>query len=92
MSAYGKLPALLERISTLESGTTLCRRRYCYAEAFSWLPYCETRQEPTPFRFFEPSGFSFSRFALQAEFRLGYGIGLAGPSSLSPFIRVSSAC
>lgn len=41
MSALAKLPALLERIGTLESDQTLCRRRYCYAETFSWLsPFC----------------------------------------------------
>jgi hypothetical protein len=92
VTALAKLPALLERIDTLESGTTLCRRRHCYAEAFSWLPYCVIHQEPAPFRFFQPSGFSLSRFALQAEFRLGYGLGLAAPSSLSSFVRISSAC
>jgi len=92
VTALTRLPALLERIDAVVSDVALCRRRYCYAEAFSWLPYCEAHQEPAPFRFFEPSGFSFGRFALQAEFRLGYGIGLAGPSSLSHFIRVSSAC
>lgn len=39
--AYAKLPALLEKIGTLESGQTLCRRRWCYAETFSWMsPFC----------------------------------------------------
>lgn len=47
MSALAKLPALLERISTLESGQTLCRRQGCYAEVFTWLsPYCRTSCAP----------------------------------------------
>lgn len=92
MSALATLPDLLNKVALLESDRPLCRRRYCYAEAFSWLPYCEVHQEPSPFRFFEPPGFSRSRFALQAEFRLGYGLGMAAPSSLSPFVRISSAC
>lgn len=46
MTTLAKLPGLLDRISTLESGAALCRRRYCYAEAFSWLPYGELHQEP----------------------------------------------
>lgn len=51
MSAYAKLPALLERIETLESGTTLCRRRYCYAETFSWMsPYCAPECTPAYLR------------------------------------------
>ena len=47
MSALTKLPDLLERIGTLESSATLCRRRHCYAEAFTWLsPYCQPACDP----------------------------------------------
>lgn len=90
MNAYQRMPALLRRIGALESGRVLCRRRYCYAEAFSWLPYCEIHQEPAPFRFSEPTRFNLTRFALQAEFRLGYGIGIAPPRSLSPFVAITA--
>jgi hypothetical protein len=93
VSAYAKLPALLERIGTLESGTALCRRRHCYGEAFSWLPYCETHLVPAPFRFSEPLGFDLDRYALMASFRIGYGLGLGIPasrSSLSPFVAITA--
>jgi hypothetical protein len=93
VSTFATLPALLERIGTLESATTLCRRRHCYAEAFSWLPYCETHQAPAPFRFTEPSGFNLDRYALMALFRIGRGLGLGIPasrSSLSPFVAITA--
>lgn len=95
MSAYAKLPALLEQISTLESGQALCRRRRCYADAFSWLPYCEAHLEPAPFRFFDTSldRYGLSRYALLAEYRLGIGLGMGlrpDPSSLSPFVKISA--
>jgi hypothetical protein len=47
MTALAKLPALLEHIETLESGQPLCRRRFCYAETFTWLsPFCEPACDP----------------------------------------------
>lgn len=93
MSTYAKLPALLEQISTLESDRALCRRRRCYADAFSWLPYCDVHQAPTPFQLIGSSDFGFDRFALAASFRLGYGLGMGLPasrSSLSPFVAITA--
>lgn len=79
MSTYRKLPALLRRINALESGRPLCRTWNCYREVglFAPPPFC---------------AFCRSSLAMGFEFRLGYGVGLAGPSSLSPFIHIDSAC
>lgn len=47
MSALAGLPDLLHRIDALDTGTTLCRRRGCFAEAYRWLsPYCEPACAP----------------------------------------------
>ena len=91
MSTYTKLPALLEKIGTLESERPLCRRRWCYAPSFSWLPYCEAHQEPVPFRFLSSSDFGRSRFALMADIRLSMSFA-PHARGLSPFIQISSAC
>jgi hypothetical protein len=78
VSAYAKLPALLRRIDALESGVQLCRRRDCFGRVglFSAGPLCD---------------FCSASFALRAELRMASYLA-AETSSLSPFVRISSAC
>jgi hypothetical protein len=93
VSALAKLPDLLSRVDLLESDVPLCRRRHCYAEVFSWLPYCDDHQLPT-FLFREPARlgadrYGLSRYALLAEYRLGLAL-RPSPLTLSPFVVVSA--
>lgn len=76
VNTYAKLPGLLRRIDALESGVQLCRQRDCYGR---------------PGLFAEGAfcGFCSTRFAFGLRLSMSFAL---RPTSLNPFIQISSAC